>query len=77
MIISLEEHTSLRGVNRVDIGSLARQKNVYVEDGNSVTSGPSVGTGSFTAESNEGKVVKGSIRIGALVKKKENTEEGQ
>ena len=28
-------------------------------------------------KSNEGKVVKGSIRIGALVKKKENTEEGQ
>ena len=82
MTINLEQHTSLREVNRVDIGSLVKQKDqkdvyVYVEDGVSVISGSSVGTGSFTTESNEGKVVKGSIRIGALVKEKENSEEGQ
>ena len=74
MALTIEEHTSLREVNRVDIGSLARQQGVYVESDDSITS---VGTGSFTTESNEGKVVKGSIRIGALVKEKENTEEGQ
>lgn len=80
MTLTLEEHTSLREVSRADIGSLARRRGVYVEDGASTISGSSVGTGSFTAESNEGKVVKGSIRIGALVKKKENaenSEEGQ
>lgn len=74
MALTIEEHTSLGEVNRVDIGSLARQQGVYVESDDSITS---VGTGSFTTESNEGKVVKGSIRIGALVKEKENTEEGQ
>lgn len=77
MTLTIEEHTSLRGVNRVDIGSLARQKGVYVEGSASTISGSSVGTGSFTTESNEGKVVKGSIRIGALVKKKENTENSE
>lgn len=74
MTLTLEEHTSLRKVNRVDIASLARQKDVYVESDDSIAS---AGTGSFTTESNEGKVVKGSIRIGALVKKKENSKEGQ
>ena len=77
MTLTIEEHTSLRKVNGVDIGSLAKKKEVYVEDSPSTILGPSVGTGKFTAESNEGKIVKGSIRIGALVKKKENTEEGQ
>lgn len=77
MTLTIEEHTSLREVNRVDIGSLARQKEVYVEDGASTISGTSVGTGSFTTESDEGKVVKGSIRIGALIKKKENTENSE
>ena len=84
MTIHLEEHTSLRGVNRVDIGSLAKQKNVYVESDDSIAS---VGTGSFAEELTEyeeekevtktTKITKGSIRVGALVKKKENTKEGQ
>ena len=91
MTIHLEEHTSLRGVNRVDIGSLAKQKKVYVESDGSMAS---VGTGSFAEELTEytyiekegteekevtktTKITKGSIRIGALVKKKEDTEEGQ